>query len=119
MEKAKGAVGQPGPGRGNKNAVVLRDRVLSAPKLADLGITRDESALWQRLAAIPERDMRTAETHRTNQTHASDLPQPPKIRPPRSDEPNGRAPRLPLSARRKPRPCLVCGRPRLSTGPGD
>ncbi len=42
-----------GPGRGHKNPVE-RDDTLSAPRLSDLGISRDESSRWQKMASLPE-----------------------------------------------------------------
>jgi len=51
MEKAKGARGTAGPGRGNKTASTANDAVL---KLKDLGVSRDQSSQWQRLAALPQ-----------------------------------------------------------------
>jgi hypothetical protein len=57
MEKNKGAAGSGGPGRGKKNPVASRDRVLGAPpKLADLGVNKSQSSRWQRLAGVPADD---------------------------------------------------------------
>lgn len=60
MEKAKGAAnGTPGPGRGN--VVAQRDRVYDQPRtLSDLGISKDQSSRYQRLAAMPEEHFETA-----------------------------------------------------------
>lgn len=56
MEKQSGARGLSGPGRGKKNGVVKRDPVLAdTPKtLKDMGITKDQSSKYQKLAAIPD-----------------------------------------------------------------
>lgn len=55
MKKQQGARGRPGPGRGKKNGLVATEPVLGdvSPTLKYLKITMDESALWQKLAAIP------------------------------------------------------------------
>lgn len=58
-EKNTGAAGLPGPGRGNRNAVERRDTV-SAPTLAQMGLTRDESSRYQQLAAMPAEQFETA-----------------------------------------------------------
>jgi hypothetical protein len=50
MEKAKGIAG---PGRG-KAGRPARGAFNEAPTLRDLGITRDESSKWQKLAAVPQ-----------------------------------------------------------------
>lgn len=52
--KAKGAAGLAGPGRGN--AVPIEHRVSDAPTLAEMGLTKKESAVAQKLAALPEED---------------------------------------------------------------
>lgn len=53
--KNEGAAGRPGPGRG-KNAVPISNRVLDAtPTLADIGITKKESAEAQFIAEVKEK----------------------------------------------------------------
>jgi hypothetical protein len=57
MDKAKGAQGNPG-GQGAK---FVRSTGATAQKtLADLGISKDQSSRWQRLADIPERSFEDA-----------------------------------------------------------
>ena len=57
MDKAKGAQGNPG-GQGAK---FVRSTDATAQKtLADLGISKDQSSRWQRLADIPERSFEDA-----------------------------------------------------------
>ena len=59
-DKQSGARGKAGPGRG-KNGVVQRDSVLEQPKtLAEMGITKDQSSKWQKLAQVPEREFEEA-----------------------------------------------------------
>jgi hypothetical protein len=59
MEKAKGATGNPG-GRG---APIVRSQSTTAqPTLAELGISRDQSSKWQRLADVPEAEFEAALT---------------------------------------------------------
>jgi hypothetical protein len=53
-KRAKGAIGKAGPGRGKKNVVTSRDHVLSddtPPTLADLGVSKRESAQAYSLTA--------------------------------------------------------------------
>jgi hypothetical protein len=51
--RAPSARGSAGPGRG-KNGVPVGDSVLGAPTLTELGLTKRESAVAQKLAAMPE-----------------------------------------------------------------
>jgi len=55
MEKAKGAVhlGNPGKGPARSHDVTAQIKTLD-----DLGISRQQSSDWQKLAAIPERSWR-------------------------------------------------------------
>jgi len=59
-EKAKGAAdGTAGPGRGN--AVARADHVLHRPKtLSEMGVTKDQSSKWQKLAAVPDDEFESA-----------------------------------------------------------
>jgi hypothetical protein len=50
MEKAKGARGNPG-GRG---APIERSNETTTQTLAEVGISKDQSSQWQRLAAVPQ-----------------------------------------------------------------
>lgn len=52
MEKAKGARGNPG-GQGAK---VVRSDDTTAQTLPEMGITRDQSSQWQKLAKVPEQE---------------------------------------------------------------
>ena len=52
-QRSAGADKSAGPGRGKK-PVVANDRFSKPPTLPELGITRDQSSKWQKVAAIPE-----------------------------------------------------------------
>jgi hypothetical protein len=56
MEKAKGARGNPG-GRG---APIVRSNGATAQTLAELGITKNQSTNWQKLAAVPQNQFEAA-----------------------------------------------------------
>ncbi|MBW7893677.1 MAG: hypothetical protein H3C27_01085 [Opitutaceae bacterium] len=51
MPKATGAAGHAGPGRGN--VVPMANRVSDTPTLAEIGISKKQSATAQKLADIP------------------------------------------------------------------
>lgn len=58
MEKATGARGT---GSNQYQLAEVRSRATTAPKtLSDLGITKDQSSKWQRLAAVPEAEFEAA-----------------------------------------------------------
>lgn len=60
MEKAKGAQGNPG-GQGAK--IVRSNDTTAQPKtLSEMGVTKDQSSKWQKLAAIPEKEFEEAVT---------------------------------------------------------
>jgi hypothetical protein len=54
MEKARGAA-EPGTNRGTTHSPRA-----SASKLSDLGISKNQSAKWQQLAAVPEDEFEAA-----------------------------------------------------------
>lgn len=56
MEKARGAT-EPGTNRGTTRS---RDTTASTTTLRDLGISKQQSSDWQRLAAVPEDDFEAA-----------------------------------------------------------
>ena len=56
MPKNQGAAGSAGPGRGN--VVPVENRVSSEPTLAEIGITKKQSHVAQKLATIPEPEFR-------------------------------------------------------------
>jgi hypothetical protein len=57
IEKAKGAQGNPG-GRGAP--IVPSNRMTAQKTLSDLGITRNQSSQWQKLAAVPKAEFEAA-----------------------------------------------------------
>lgn len=59
MDKAKGARGQLN-GRDVSGGSVVRPPEQQHRTLSDLGITKDQSSKWQRLAAVPEREFEAA-----------------------------------------------------------
>jgi hypothetical protein len=82
MEKAKGAAdGTAGPGRGN--VVAACDRVLDRPKtLSEMGITKDQSSKWQKLAAVPEDEFEEAVNSRQSKPSANNILKPKQEPPP-------------------------------------
>jgi len=56
MEKAKGAAGNPS-GRG---APIVRSHDVTTQTLADLGISKNQSSRWQKLASVPKLEFETA-----------------------------------------------------------
>ena len=52
------ANGQRDNGKGNRNPDLKSERL--TPKLADLGISKQQSSDWQKLAAIPEKSLKRA-----------------------------------------------------------
>jgi hypothetical protein len=50
-----GTISKPGGGRQSSKALSRSTTMLKPQKLEDLGITRDQSSDWQKLAAVPEK----------------------------------------------------------------
>ena len=59
-EMAKGAAVK-GIGRAGANAVAADDRVTEIKTLSDMGITKDQSSKWKKLAAVPGEEFIAAE----------------------------------------------------------
>lgn len=59
MDKAKGARGQLN-GRDSSGGSVVRPPEQETRTLSDLGITKDQSSKWQKLAAVPEAEFEAA-----------------------------------------------------------
>ncbi len=81
MEKRKGARMN---GGGVVPAVVLDDR-RGLRTLSDLGITKDQSSKWQRLAAVPEREFEDAVSQPGIKPTTSHILSPKQEPPPRMD----------------------------------
>lgn len=96
--KQAGARGTAGPGRG-KNGVPQCDSVLTTPTLTDLGLTKKESAVAQKLAALSDdafQQVRTGAVTVSKAIAAVDATK-------RADE-NGVATRNPVFSKRKAEP---------------
>jgi hypothetical protein len=59
IEKNQGAKGNPG-GQGAKLVQSFDTTAQARPRLSDLGITRDQSSRWQKLAAVPKEESEAA-----------------------------------------------------------
>ncbi len=96
--KQAGARGTAGPGRG-KNGVAARNPVSEAPTLSDLGLTKKESAVAQKLAALSDDEFQQVRTGAVTVAKAIAAVDATK----RANE-NGVAARNPVSAKRKVEP---------------
>jgi len=96
--KQAGARGTAGPGRG-KNGVAARNPVSEAPTLSDLGLTKKESAVAQKLAALSDDEFQQVRTGAVTVSKAIAAVDATK----RANE-NGVAARNPVSTKRKAEP---------------
>jgi hypothetical protein len=72
LPKAKGAIGQAGPGRGKRGAKV-EPRFDGAPTLKELGVTKKRAARGRKLRAVPQ-TKRKAPIRKPRRTKATEPP---------------------------------------------